>query len=253
MMIFTLAARELRSLFLSPLAWAILAAVQAILAYFFLLYLDYFVQVQPQLGVMPGAPGLTEIVVSPLFATAAIVLLIVSPLLTMRLLSEERRSQTLALLFSAPVSMTEIVLGKFVGMVAFFAVSLLLISLMPLSLLLGGTLDFGMFLAAFSGLLLLMASFSAVGLFMSTLTTQPAVAAVSTFGVLLLLWILDLATTTGEGTQIFSYVSMLRHYQPMMQGLVNSTDIVYYLLFIAVFLVLSIRRLDAQRLQQSSF
>ena len=79
-MIFTLAGKELKALFLSPMAWAILAVVQAIIAYFFLIYLDYFVQIQPQLTTLPNAPGITSLVVAPLFSTVAIVLLLVVPL-----------------------------------------------------------------------------------------------------------------------------------------------------------------------------
>jgi len=249
MMVFTIAMRELRSLFLSPLAWAILVAVQVILAYFFLLYLDYFAQVQAQLNAVPGAPGITDIVAAPLFASTAVVLLIVVPLLTMRLISEERRSQTLSLLFSAPVSMTEIIIGKYLGVMGFLGVILLLVCLMPLSLALGATLDYGMLFAGLLGLVLVIASFAAIGLYVSTLTAQPTVAAVTSFGALLLLWILDFASNSGQSSELFSYISMLSHYQPMLQGLVNSSDLIYYGLFVGLFLVLSIRRLDADRLQ----
>ena len=250
MMVFTLAARELRSLFLSPLAWAILAAVQVLMAYFFLWYLQEFADLQPQLMLIENAPGITQWVVMPLLATAAVVLLVVGPLLTMRLISEERRGQTLSLLMSAPVSMSEIVLGKYLGVLSFFLIMVALIALMPLSLLAGATLDMGMFAAGLLGLILLLAGFAAVGLFMSTLTNQPAVAAVGTFGVLLMLWIANLASTSTEKDTLMAYLSLLHHYQPMMKGVVSSSDLLYYLLFITVFLVLSIRRLDAQRLQQ---
>jgi ABC-2 type transport system permease protein len=249
MMVFTLAGRELRSLFLSPLAWAILAAVQALMAYFFLWYLQEFSDVQPQLMLIENAPGITQWVVMPLLATAAIVLLVVGPLLTMRLISEERRGQTLSLLMSAPVSMSEIILGKYLGILGFFLIMVALIVLMPLSLLFGASLDLGMFAAGLLGLVLLLASFAAVGLYMSTLTNQPAVAAVSTFGVLLMLWVANLASTSTDQDSLMAYLSILHHYQPMMKGVINSGDIAYYALFIAVFLVLSVRRLDAQRLQ----
>jgi len=119
-MIITIAARELRSLFLSPLAWSVLAVVQFILAYLFLSQIDTFLVWQPRLAAIEGAPGISDIVIAPLFADAAIVLLLVTPLLTMRVLSEERRNRTLSLLFSAPVSMTEIILGKYLGVLAFF-------------------------------------------------------------------------------------------------------------------------------------
>jgi len=249
MMAFTIAGRELRSLFLSPMAWAILAVVSGICAWFFLSYLDFFLQIQPRLAAVPGGPGAADIVVAPLFSTAATVLLLVVPLLTMRLISEERRAQTLPLLLSAPVSMTEIVLGKFLGVLGFVLVMLLLIAAMPLSLLAGGTLDLGLWAAGVLGLLLLLASFCSIGLYLSTLTAQPVVAAVSTFGLLLLLWILNLAGTGADNKGLLDYLSLMSHFQPLLRGIFSSTDIVYYLLLIGTFLVLSVRRLDADRLQ----
>lgn len=251
-MIFTIAGRELRGLFLSPLAWSILAVVQLILAYMFLAQIDFFMQLQPRLPTLPGAPGITEIVAVPLLGNAAMILLLIVPLITMRLISDERRNQTLPLLFAAPISMSAIVLGKFVGVMTFLLVMLLMILMMPLTLLLGSSLDFGVLAAATLGLFLLLASFAAVGLFMSSLTAQPTIAAVSTFGVLLLLWILDWAGNNadgGNGSDALAYLSILRHYEALLKGVFNSADVIYYLLFITVFLVLSIRRLDAERTQ----
>jgi len=250
-MILSIAGRELRSLFLSPLAWAILAVVQLILAYSFLVQVDFFMQIQARLPTINDAPGVTQLIVSPLFGNMAFVLLLVVPLVTMRLVSDERRNQTLSLLFSAPITMTEIILGKYLGIVMFLLIMLALIILMPISLLTGGTLDFGMLAAGLSGLVLLTASFAAVGLFMSTLTAQPTIAAISSFGVMLLLWIIDWAgkTRSSETESLFGYLSILRHYETMLKGIFNSSDVIYYLLFICTFLVLSIRRLDADRLQ----
>lgn len=251
-MIGHIAARELRSLFLSPLAWAILAVVLFILAFLFLSQLDLYMSYQAQLAMMESAPGVTEAVVVPLFSSATIVLLLVVPLVTMRLISEERRNRTLPLLFSAPISMTEIVLGKYLGIIGFFAIMLGFIALMPLSLLLAGHLDFGLLFSGLLGLTLMLAAFSAAGLFMSTLTNHPTVAAVASFGLLLLLWVIDWAggMANGQGSgAVFSYLSLQKHYQALLSGLFDSSDVVYYLLFIVTFLVLSIRRLDADRLQ----
>jgi ABC-2 type transport system permease protein len=249
-MIGTIAARELRSMFLSPLAWTMLAVVQVIVAYLFLAQVDFFLQIQPRLPQLPGAPGLTEIVVAPTFGNAALILLLVVPMLTMRLVSDELRNQTLSLLFSAPVSMSAIILGKYCGVLGFLFIQLLLIALMPFALLLGGSLDFGILASGLLGLFLLLAGFAAVGLFMSTLTAQPVIAAVSTFGVLLLLWIIDWSGAAGaKGASVFGYLSMLRHYESLLKGVFNSTDVAYYLLLIALFIVLSIRRLDSYRLQ----
>ena len=251
MMIWHIGMRELRSMFLSPLAWSILAVVQLILAYMFLGHVDLYLRLQPRLAMMENAPGLTEVIAAPLFGNAAIVLLLVVPMLTMRLISEERRGQTLPLLFSAPVSMTEIILGKYLGVMLFLSMIVSLTALMPLSLVFGADIDLGMLAAGVIGLTLLVGSFAAAGLFMSTLTSVPAVAAVSTFGLLLLLWILDFAGKISDGgsSQLFSWISIWRHYEPLLSGHFKSSDIIYYLLFIGVFITLSIRRLDADRLQ----
>ncbi len=247
-MILTIAGRELRSLFLSPLAWVLLAVVQLILAYLFLAQLEVYLNLQPRLAALEGAPGATDLIVAPLLADAAVVLLLVVPLVTMRLLSEERRAGTLELLLSAPVSMTEIVLGKYLGALAFLLIMLLLLALMPLSLLAAGGLDLGKLAAGLLGLALLAAAFAAAGLFLSSLTAQPAAAAAGTFGLLLLLWLGDWSARGGGGDELVRYLALLSHYEPLLRGLVRSVDLAYFALFVLTFLVLSIRRLDAERL-----
>ena len=247
-MIFTIGLRELKSLFLSPLAWSILAVVQLILAYLFLGRIEIIQLYQAQLMAMDGAPGVTEIILPDLLGNAAIILLLVVPLLTMRLVAEERRNRTLSLLFSSPLSMTEIVLGKYLGILLFLLVLLVLIALMPLSLLAGARLDFGLLAAGFLGLALLLAGFAAVGLFMSTLTQYTTVAAISTFGALLLFWILDWSGQGFAGGNWLAYLSLFNHYKPFLDGIFDSADAVYHVLLITTFLVLSIHRLDADRL-----
>lgn len=249
-MIVVITARELRNLFLSPLAWTLLAVVQGLLAWMFLLLVNDFRELQGRLASLDNAPGVTDLVAAPLFQVAAWVLLFLVPLLTMRLFSEERRTRTLDLLLSAPVTMLQIVLGKYLGILAFFLITVALIALMPLSLALGATMDIGKLLAGILGLSLLTAAASAAGVYLSTLTTQPAVAAIATMGLLLALWMVD-AASTGQGTagNLFGYVSLRRHYDAFLLGLFDSTDFIYYLLFIATFLCLAIRRLDDLRLR----
>jgi len=154
-------------------------------------------------------------------------------------------------LLSAPISMTEIILGKYFGIMGFIFINLLFIMLMPISLLSGGSLDTGMIVSGFVALTLLLSSFVATGVFMSTITSQPTIAAVSTFGLLLMFWIIDWATGINnfQATDVTQYLSMLKHYQPLINGIFKSSDIIYYLLYIITFLVLSIRRLHADRLQ----
>lgn len=254
-MILVIAWRELRNLFLSPLAWAILGVVQFILAYTFLVLLDQYLGIQARLTLISNAPGVTALIVAPLFTNlATFVFMLVVPLLSMRLISEERRNRTLPLLFSAPVSMTEIIIGKYLGLLGFLLLMVALITLMPLSLLFGGTLDYGQLAATVLGFVLLIASFAAIGLYMSSLTAHPAVAAVSTIGILLFLWLIALATpqtaqgTTGASGSLLAYLSMPSHFEALARGVFRSSDVIYYLLCIALSLTLAVRRLDNDRL-----
>jgi len=245
-MILTIALRELRSLFLSPLAWTVLAVAQLILCWIFFAQIDVFFSIQEELTTLPNAPGVTDLVAAPMLEMAGIILLMMSPLLTMRLISEERRNGTLTLLRSAPISISEIVLGKFIGIALFYLVLVGMISLMPLSLMAGTELDLGKLSAGLLGLLLMLWAFAAAGLFLSSLTANPVVAAVSTFGFLLLLWMIDQA---GSSDSVFSYISLTHHIAPLLRGMVNSVDLAYFALFITTFLLLTIRQMDAERLQ----
>lgn len=252
MMVFTLAQRELRSLFLSPLAWSILATVQFIMAYLFLSQLQEFLLIQSKLATIENAPGVTELVIVPLYGSAAFIMMLVTPLLTMRIISEERRNRSLTLLISAPVSMTEIIIGKYLGILGFAAIMIFMMTLMPLSLYFGGTLDGGLLFTIVLGISLLIAAFISLGVYMSSLTAQPTIAAMSTFGVLLMLWIIDWAggKADASASALLEYLSMLRHFEAFTKGLFSSSDFIYYLLFISLFLILSIRRLDGDRLQR---
>ncbi|NNF97547.1 MAG: ABC transporter permease subunit [Halobacteria archaeon] len=252
MMVVILAQRELRTLFVSPMAWSILAVTQLILAFIFLALVEGYLVNQPQLMMLENVPGVTERIIAPLYGATAWLFMMVIPLLTMRIVSEERRNHSFTLLLSAPVSMTEIIIGKFLGVMLFLLLMTSLLSLMPLSLLLAGTLDVGHFVSILIALVLLIASFSALGLFLSTLTIQPTVAAIGTYGALLLLWIIDIGShnvANVEASGLLSYLSTLRHFDALARGVFSSVDVMYFILFITVFLVLSIRRIDADRLQ----
>ncbi|MGV3628953.1 MAG: ABC transporter permease [Betaproteobacteria bacterium] len=255
-MIFTIAGKELRTLFTSPLAWLVLTVVQVVLGYGFLKRLDDFLQVQSQLAQMASPPGITELVAAPTYATAAAMLLFAVPLLAMRMIAEERRNQTLTLLLSAPVSMSEIILGKFAGLMSFLLIIVLLVLAMPLLLMPGTRLDFGLLAGLTLALLLLAASFSAVGLYASSLTAQPMAAALLGFGMLLAM--LFMGETAGDslrarGWQVpaaFAQVfSPLKNFEPLGRGIIDSYAIACSLLLTAAFLILAIRRLDGRRLR----
>lgn len=246
MMIATIIRKELHMLFISPLAWLLLALIQLVLAWVFLVRLDAFLEIQSQLLQIANPPGITEIIVSPVFMIAAVLLLMITPLLSMRLLAEERRNHTLTLLISAPVSIADIVLGKFLGLMLFFFAAIMLIVMLCFSLRIGGALDFGLLLSNTFGLLLLAACFAALGLYISSLTAQPVIAAVGSLGVLLGLWLTDLASNSAAGW--LHYFSLLKHFSQFNQGLIDTFSIAYFILFTTTFLALTIRRLDGERL-----
>jgi len=239
--------KEWRVLFASPLAWVVLAFLQLIFGWVFLSRLEAFIEAQPQIAATPSAPGLTQIVASPVFATASIILLMVAPLLSMRLVAEERRSQTLPFLMSAPLSITQIVLGKFLALLGVLALAVGLILAMSLSLYLGGRLDLGLLTANAMGLLLVVASFAAVGLYFSCLTAQPLVAAIGTYALLLFLWLINISAT--DPGSMLNALSLIQHFENFAKGTLALADLGYYLVLIALFLLLSIRRLDADRLR----
>ncbi len=248
-MILTIAKREFRSMFMSPLAWVILAVIQIILAWSFLTSVDYFFNIQSELTTLTNAPGVTDLVATPLLEVASIILLMIMPLLTMRLISEEKRNKTISLLLSAPVSISEIVIGKYLGLLFFICTILLLIIAMPLSLSIGTELDIIKLLSGALGLFLMLAAFSAAGLYMSSLTDNPIIAAMSTFGLLLFLWLLNNNSASDGGTNVLNYLSLHTHFAPLLRGILNSSDIAYFLLFIVSFIVLTVRQLETQRLQ----
>ncbi|MGV6809199.1 MAG: ABC transporter permease [bacterium] len=249
--ILTIAGTEFSRFFRSPLAWSLLGIMQFIFALVFFSSVDeYRLQIQPAIVGMENAPGVTDVVVAGLYLWIAVVMMGVMPILTMRLFAEERMNHTLPLLLSAPISSTEIVLGKYFGMLAIILLMVGLFSLMPLSLALGTALDWGVFASAVLGLSLLLASFAAAGLFLSSLTRQPIIAAISSFGLLIflvILYILGNAKTTESA--IFIHLSHFSHFLAFLQGIVESSALVYYLLFIVSFLILTIRKLANDRLQ----
>jgi ABC-2 type transport system permease protein len=251
-MILTIAKAELRRMFYSPLAWATLAVVLFILGLLFLILVDnYLTTIQAQLVGIPGAPGVTDIVLAPVMLWAGVIMLTVSPLQTMRAFSEERQQGSLTLLTSAPLSTTELVLGKYLALLVFILVLLGLLALIPLSLAGATQLDWGKIMASLLGLFLLLASFSAAGLFISSQTKTPLIAAMSSFGLLMFLVVLYMSgSAESTASDLFIYLSHFGHLLPFLQGLFDSSDLIYYLLGSAAFLILPLRRLDHERLQR---
>jgi ABC-2 type transport system permease protein len=246
-MILTIAQKELKILLGSPGAWAVLALIQVVLTLAFLAHLEAFLEIQPQLVKIANPPGITEAIVVPVFATASAVLLVITPLFAARVIAEERRNHTLTFLLSAPVSVVEIVLGKFLSLLILLSLVVILVTLLSISLLAGGALDSGLMLSNIMGLLLVSACFASFGLYISTLSPHPAIAAAATLGILLGLWVVDMAAENEQASSI-GYISPLSRYQGFNSGIIDTFDLAYFMLFVLVFLVLAVRRLDGERI-----
>lgn len=245
-MIRLLAWRELRSLFAMPSTWFVLAVLQFIFAWVFLETLQGFLHIQPQLAKLANPPGVTATIGATLFYTLALLLMMLVPMFTMRLIAEERRNQTLALLLSAPLSSYHIVLGKFFGLLTFLLILAACVPLMLYTLSLGTQLDHGLLLSNMLGLLLLSASYVALGLYVSALTAQPVIAALGALAVLVGLWLADIGATAENSP--WHYISPLHHFQNFNEGLLDSRDAVFFILFTAVFLLLTMRRIHNNRI-----
>lgn len=246
MTMFTIASKELKLLFASSLVWVFLAVMQLVLAWVFLGRLNTFLEIQSQLAQLANPPGITEVIVAPVFSIASIVLLAVTPVLSMRLFAEERRNHTLVMLISAPVSIPAIVLGKFLALMIFFCLIPLLIVMLSISLLTGGMLDFGLLGSNVIGLILLASCFASLGLYISSLTSYPAIAALGSLGVLLCLWVMDIVTIESESA--VRHFSLFRHFENFNIGLIDTFSLTFLLLFAITFLILTIYHLDGERL-----
>lgn len=245
-MIRLIAAKELRGLLHAPATWFILGALQLILAWSFLGRLDAYLQLQAQMALIANAPGATQWIVPGLSSTVALVMMTLTPVFTMRLLAEERRNQTLALLLASPLSARQIVLGKFFGLLLFLCLIIAAVAGMMLTLALGTRMDFGLLFANVSGLLLLTASYIALGLYISSLTAQPIVAAIGTLIASFALKVAEEYAT--DSSHALVALTPTGHFRNFNSGLLDSGDLAYFLLFCGFFLLLTMRRLDHNRI-----
>lgn len=237
-MIGVLAAKELRSLLLTPLGWLVLA-VNALAQGLIFYRLVQAYQVSP---VVEGAQaGVTYNVVALLFGSSTYVALLLAPVITMGAFSAERSRHTWTLLACAPVRDHQIVLGKYFAMLAMIALMLVTSTLMAASLVGSADLDLGLAGAALLGAFLTLAAYAAIGLLMSAWAPNPAVAGGATLFALLLFWLFELLGTSGVEhlDRTVAYLSVFRHLEPLLRGEVASVDLSYFGLAIVLPLVLA--------------
>lgn len=239
---------EWRRLVVRPLAWVLAAATLAWLGWNFTLLLGSFLSSQMQRAALPDGPGFTDLVAVPLLGQLAQLAFLVVPLLTMSTLAGERRNGTLPLLFAAGVPASRMVLGKYLALIGWLLLWLLLVLAMPLALAHLTQLDWGKLAAATLGLLLMLAALAALGVACSAFASHPAIAAASALVITLALWSVNFgAQMAGINGGVVNWLAMSMHLQPMLRGLVSTTDVVWFLLLITLSLTLASRRLSTDR------
>ena len=251
-MIINVARKELKSMFASPMGWVILALLTFAFSTYFINTVTQYYEVMSGSVKSNGRIGVTLFVGQSMFGLASFVMLFTVPLFSMRLIAEERRTQTLTFLLSAPISLIEIVLGKFLGLMTFLIMIIAIVTAMLCTLSNWTELDFGFIFSNVLGLCLLVASFSALGLYFSSITAQPVIAGLLSFIAVFALLGLDqfLAVDSNNPlSQMLSQLSLMHHFEPLSQGIVDSRDIVFFILFTGTFLTFTLRCLDAERLR----
>ena len=245
--VFTVFRKELKSYFSSPIAFVVLFVFLVISGIFFFLYLQSFVEAQfdPRLQFIEEGINLNDIVIRPFFGTISVVLLLLIPLITMRLIADERKGHTAELLFTSPVRITSIIIGKYLASLLLFGLMIVLSAPYVLVLIKYGNPDLGPILSGYLGLVLMGASFLAVGIFASALTENQMIAAVISFGILLVFWIMG--ATSGAGDSIFGYLSIINHFENFAKGVIEVKDVTYYLSFTFLGLYLAYVTLDSER------
>ncbi|SRR5579875_2713566 len=245
--IFTILKRELKSYFASPIAYIILVVFLVLSGIFFFFYLESFIRSQfdPRFQLFREKLNLNEFVIRPYFGTTSVVLLFMIPLITMRLIAEERKNFTAELLFTSPVRVSQIVLGKFLASFSLFALMVALSAIYLVVLRVYGNPDLGPVLSAYLGLSLLGGSLISAGLFASSLTENQIVAAVISFGILLVFWILG--ASSDADNSILGYISIINHLDNFTKGIIALRDTIYYLSFIFFGLFLTCIMVESQR------
>ncbi len=241
--------RELFYFFSSIIAYTVITIFTLLAGYFFSTRLALFNLLSMQSSYPMRQLSLTDVVIRPLFGNMSTILLLILPLLTMRLLSEERKSGTAELLFTYPISDWDVILGKFFATLTVFAAMLVLTLLYPFILLKYVAPEPGVIISCYLGLFLMGMSFIAMGLFFSCLGENQIVAGVSTFGLGLLFLIIGWVApfVSSSMGNVINQISILFHFQNFSIGIIDTNDIIYYLLFSAFFLFLSSRVLESNR------
>ena len=247
-----IAHKELKSYFASPVAYVVIGFSAILFGWFFINLLYFFDRASLQAGAGFGGPqsvNVNEMLISPLFLNVSVILLFTLPLITMRTYAEEKRSGTIELLLTSPLTDVQIVAGKFLGGLVLYG-AMLSVTLVHIGFLFAfGNPEWRPIATGYLGLLLMGSCFLSLGLFISSLTRNQIVAGMVTFAVFLLFWVINwIASFTGPTMQIvLNYLSITEHLNDFARGVIDTKHLVYYVSFIAFSLFLTVRSVDSER------
>src|SRR3982751_1187165 len=229
--IMAIAGKELRAYFASPIAYIIIGLFGILFGLFFIASLRFFVEQSQRMAMMGGSGtvNVNEQMIRPVLQNAAVIILFVMPMITMRTYSEEKRSGTIELLLTSPLTDFEIIMGKFLGAMALYG-SMLAVTLIHMVLLFSyGNPEWRVVVTGYIGLLLFGSCFISVGLFISSLTKNQIVAGVVTFVVFLLFWIIGWFADTAGPTigPITSWLSITEHFDDFSKGIIDTKHVIY--------------------------
>ena len=247
-----IAKRDLGSFFNSPIFYVITTVFLIIYSYIFVNILNFFSMQSMQSGQfqqMGIALNINEMVIEPSFQNMAVVLLLIIPIVTMRSFAEEKKSKTFRLLLSSPVDLKEIIWGKFLACMIVITLMVFISSYSIGFLFMIGEPDIGPVLTGYLGILLTAGCYVSVGIFASSLTENQIVAAVITFGFSLFMWVIGWGAQSANSTtgQVLEYLSVIKHMDRFLKGIIETSDLAYYLSFIIFGLFLCYRTLDSNR------
>jgi ABC-2 type transport system permease protein len=253
--------KELKIYFGTPVAYVVFGVFAAISGYFFYQILQFF-QRQSMQFMQMQAPQLLErmnlndMVISPIILNVNVFFLLMIPVLTMRLIAEEKRSKTMELIMTNPVSVWQITIGKYLASLVVVAAMTGIIALYPLlvSLMAGGpggagNLEWAPVVTGLLGLFLSGAAFAAIGLFASSITDSQIVSAIVGFGILLVFWVIGWAAAGAEGVMfdVLRYISFMEHMVSFTKGLIEIKDLVFYASIVFFALFLTARVIESER------
>jgi len=247
----TIAHKELRSYFASPIGYIVLGFFALLYGWFYVTMLSYFVRQSMQVSQFGGAGTMNVnlVMLRPLLQNVTILLLFLMPMVTMRSYAEEKRSGTIELLLTSPLTDLEIILGKFLGALSLWAMALG-VSLIHIAILFAyGQPEWKPIATAYLGLLLMGGCFISVGLLISSLTSNQIIAGMATFGVFLLLWVVNwIGSFSGPTVDgVTRYLSIVDHFDDFAKGIIDTSHLIYYVSFISFGLFLTAKSVDSER------